>query len=378
MAEQQQQNSTSTSSRHCVLFGAFADDPCCSGKRVTIPDPSLAPLLFGGALPPSTLEHDHRLPPPPFRVAAAASVGADGCALASDGDGGGLWQCRAGQAWSRVQVPGMPSEEERFSAVAIGDTRCLALLEQDGSVVEWRRWRQGAEAEEEDDDDDGTPDGFGACCVLGPRLASTDDRDLALRRLPIASIAAGRRHFVAVARSKGGAAISGNPCWAWGESSRGQCGVAPGQGGGKSGSRVPRPRLVEALGGIDCVMCAAGDAHSLVASADAVFSFGGGRAEPALVPERDLPLGDDGESTVVVVQLAAGGKHSVALTSDGRVHVWGVGEEDQEEGAEGALAWGQRPPTPTQQQKVEAVVAGWRHTVLVLAPSQTRSTQQQL
>ena len=141
-----------------------------------------------------------------------------------------------------------------------------------------------------------------------------------------------------------------------------QGGVGPGASGhGAAGSSVPRPRAIEALGGVACALCAAGDAHSLLGSADgaAVYAFGGaahgGRAAvPALVPESDLPA--DGAP---VVALAAGGKHSVALRADGRVHGWGDASWGQAAFGDGGGG-------------VRSVIAGWRHTVLVLHQSAAR------
>jgi alpha-tubulin suppressor-like RCC1 family protein len=372
----------------CLLFGAFADDACAHGKRVTIPGgASLAPLLFGGVLPPSDAASPLR-PPPPFRgPVAAASVGADGYALAAASTTeDGLWQCqydRPDAAWSLVQVEGLPTGE-RFSGVAVGDARCLALAERDGSVFCWRRRgkKKQKDGDSEDDDEDQDDDAGGeedgpfpgrARCVLGPRVERgeqqqqqqqqrrrrDDDADDAspnplLLRLPIAAVAAGRRHFLAVARPPHAAAF------AWGCSARGQCGVAPGSagggggGGGKSGSWVARPRLVAALGGVPLALCAAGDAHSLVASADgaSVFCFGdrGGGVfapQPELV---DLPLG---EAPVAALAAGGGGAHGLGLDAEGRAYSWGDG------------SWGQQIDG-LRGRRVVGVVAGWRHSVLVL------------
>lgn len=318
-----------------------------------IPHPSLAPLLFGGTLPPSQIDPERRPLPPLAAAVASASVAADGLALVAVAEEGlGLWQCqydRPGDeikaaAWSRVEVEGLP-RGERFSAVAAGDLACLALSAVDGSVFMWSRRRGG---EEDDDDKDDTPTIMTAKCVLGPRLPDEDGDESTtspLHRLPIAAIAAGRRHFVAVARPPSAAAF------AWGDNSRGQCSVAAPGGG----SFVPHPRLIEALGGIACSTCAAGDAHSLVGSADgaSVFEFGGGGGggdRPALVPDIDHLPG-------AVVALAAGGRHSVALDAEGRVQCWGGEEGD----------WGQRRVgVADERARVGAVVAGWRHTVLVM------------
>jgi hypothetical protein len=322
-----------------LLFGAFSDDACARGKRVTIPHASLAPLLFGGTLPPSsTTQNDHcHRPPPPFRRLASASVAADGFALVAAADG--LGQCqygRPGAVWNSVEVEGLPCKE-RFSAVAAGDFTCLALSAEDGSVFAWsrRRGRQG------DDNEDGTD--TTAKCVLGPRLDDDNDTTTPLHRLPIAAIAAARRHCLAVAKPPHAAAF------AWGDSSRGQCAVAPGQGSGASGSFVPKPRLIEALGGVVCGLCAAGDWHSLVASADgaSVFEFGGeGGSSPVLVDHLSA-------AKTSIVALAAGGKHSVALDADGRVFCWGDG------------GWGQRVEDGSGGV-AHSVVAGWRHTAVVL------------
>lgn len=315
----------------CLLFGAFAEDVCARAKRVRIDRASLAPLMFGGALPSSAPS----VPLPPVGV-AASSVAADRFALVA-AEQGGLWQYHHDAAWSRVEVAGL-ARDERYASVAVGDLVCLALSAADGSVFQWRRRRRRGEDDEEEGDEGGDADDGGATCVLGPRML---DGDPPLYRLPVTAIAAGRQHQLAVSRAA---------AFAWGDTSRGQCGVSPGSSGHGSGSWLPRPRAIEALGGVVCALCAAGDAHSLLGSADgaAVYAFGAETgAVPTLVPDEDLP-----EEGAPVVALAAGGRHSVALRADGRVCGWG--------GAQwGEVAFG-------GVNGVRCIIAGWRHTVLVL------------
>jgi alpha-tubulin suppressor-like RCC1 family protein len=115
---------------------------------------------------------------------------------------------------------------------------------------------------------------------------------------------------------------------------------------------VRKPRLIEALGGVVCSLCAAGDAHSLVGSADgaSVFEFGGDGGSSSSTPALVDHLSDASS----IVALAAGGKHSVALDVEGRVFCWGDGKWGQKSGGEGGGV------------VAHSVVAGWRHTAVVL------------
>lgn len=98
--------------------------------------------------------------------------------------------------------------------------------------------------------------------------------------------------------------------------------------------QVPLPRAVKPLrDGIRIARAAAGERHSLfLSSSGAVLACGDsgagalglGDAPAAATPQHVLPLWPLG-----VVQVACGGSHSAAMTSDGRLFTWGRNRHGQ-------------------------------------------------
>jgi hypothetical protein len=114
------------------------------------------------------------------------------------------------------------------------------------------------------------------------------------------------------------------------------------------------PRPVEALQGCRAIAIAAGKSHNLAVTSDgAVFSWGDGsfgklgHGEPVHL---DAPTRIGALAGVQVVQVAAGRRHSLAVSNDGRAYCWGFADETlrlqyrqpapepQLPGANGALA----------------------------------------
>src|SRR5207249_2552057 len=124
--------------------------------------------------------------------------------------------------------------------------------------------------------------------------------------------------------------------WSWGDNSAGQLGDG-------SGSNSPRPVQVAGLTGV--IAIAAGGWHSLALTNDhTVWAWGlnenGQLGIGATAPSQTKPVQLPGLSNVV--QIAAGFRHSLALTHDLTVWAWG----DNSNGQLGDAQAGPKRPTP--------------------------------
>ncbi|KAI3438759.1 hypothetical protein D9Q98_001177 [Chlorella vulgaris] len=195
----------------------------------------------------------------------------------------------------------------------------------------------------------------------GMRLAGSEGvlapiRVTALENFPVQQAACGAAHTVAL--------LDGGSVAACGSGEYGQLGLGAG-----SASQVELPRVIKDLRSMHIVRAAAGGSHTLaLSSTGGVFGFGNGSfgalgrgtTEGSDVPRpisRLWPLG--------VVQVACGENHSAALTVDGRVLTWGRGRY-------GALGLGdfENRSTPMVVQSLGSVVGrqiscGDDHTVLL-------------
>ena len=136
----------------------------------------------------------------------------------------------------------------------------------------------------------------------------------------IVAVAAGWDHSLALARD--------GKVYAWGCRSHGQLG----DGVHETGASVAQPQAVPAL--TDVKRVAAGGQHSLALRKDGtVYAWGGnwngqlgngkvGKKSHSAVPQP--VVGPDGKGVLTgIVDIAAGGLHSVAVASDGTVYAWG-------------------------------------------------------
>ena len=227
-------------------------------------------------------------------------------------------------------VPGLPADVVRISA---GSFHNLAVT-RDGSLWVWGRNKEGQ-------------------CGLGASAASQVDVPMRVPLdEPIADIAAGSRHSLAVSQA--------GQLYAFG--ARALLGL-----GGERWRLGPptehTPRLVRSLRGVHIRTIAAGIVHSAVACEDGyVYTFGEGAfsqlgtgsdraaAEPVRVP------GLHG-----VAQLACGGLHTLALTHGGATFSWGANEH-------GSLGLGDvegpqlRVPSLIPDVSLAQVSCGWKHS----------------
>lgn len=228
-------------------------------------------------------------------------------------------------------------------------------------------------------------------CVLGPG---------SLRGGPAcASIAAGGRHSLALAAPAGVPAARRParpppphpphpPVFAWGWAARGQCGP------GVAGPCLRAPTVVGGLAGLPAPVTAidAGLAHSLFLAGGGAYQCGAGWAAPggsgregapASAPAAQPPA-DTATPTLVtggrlddagpggdVAALAAGARHSAALTAAGVVVGWGCARQGglgpagraavagADEGADGGVG-----PLTLVGRGAVGLRAGWWHTLV--------------
>jgi len=172
----------------------------------------------------------------------------------------------------------------------------------------------------------------------------------------VVAVSAGGSHSLAL--------TAGGAVWSWGSGGFGPLGHGDEQ-------HQPLPKEVEAFAGQRVVTVSAGSKHSLAITADgavwswghrAFGSLGHGDLQHQLLPKKVEALADKR-----VVAVSAGAAHSLALTADGAVWSWGLGDF-------GLLGHGdeqgQLLPKKVEAfagQRVVAVSAGDEHSLALTA-----------
>ena len=297
-------------------------------------------------------------------------------------------------AWARVPLPLPPTLT--LTSISAGEGHALAL-DSAGRV-----WAWGCDAEGQVGLLASSSCAVASpTCVLGPGSVRGGP--------PCAAVAAGGRHSLALAAAVAPRPPSSRPkapspppshppVYAWGWAGRGQCGS--GDGGGAPPS-PPAPRLraptpIPGLAGLPAPVTAlaAGLAHSLFLAGGGVYWCGAAWAAPA---EGGVgagggggtgstpPAGDTDTPALVagglldsagpagdVSAIAAGGRHSLALTAGGAVVAWGCGRQGglgegwQRDGDEGAGSGGGVGPVTLVAGGALSVAAGRWHSLVVV------------
>jgi alpha-tubulin suppressor-like RCC1 family protein len=289
-------------------------------------------------------------------VAAVAAGGAHTAVLAADGalltfglnDAGQLGHSPGdGEAATAQEVP-LP---ERAVAAAVGHRHTLVVTES-GAVWAFgddRHGQLGLGRGGGGNGDDGA----------APRLLQ------ALRGSPIVGVAAGAEHSLAVTAS--GEVLS------WGAGARFQLGhgVAARALRFLAARDEPAPRLVRALETVRVSSVAAGHFHSLTVAADgALLSWGAGRFRQLGLPEdADAPAPRCVPGLPRAAAAAGGGAHSLAVESlGGAVLAFGTNQA-------GCLGLGEKAPPGVGVRAAArvpcvnavSVAAGWKHSAAVTA-----------
>ncbi|KAJ8476942.1 hypothetical protein OPV22_020669 [Ensete ventricosum] len=221
----------------------------------------------------------------------------------------------------------------KIKQIACGDSHCLAVT-MNGEVQSWGRNQNGQ---------------------LG--LGTTDDslvpqKIQALQGICVKMIAAGAEHTAAVTED--------GDLYGWGWGRYGNLGL------GDRNDRLT-PEKVTSIKGENMVLVACGWRHTItVSSSGNLYTYGWskygqlghGDFEDHLSPHLLEALKDS-----CISQISGGWRHTMALTSDGRLYGWGWNKFGQ-------LGVGDNDDhcSPVQvklpeEQKVQQISCGWRHTL---------------
>lgn len=223
----------------------------------------------------------------------------------------------------------------RIKQIACGDSHCLAVT-MEGEVQSWGRNQNGQ---------------------LG--LGTTEDslvpqKVQAFQGISIKMVAAGAEHTAAITED---GSLYG---WGWGR--YGNLGL---------GDRNDRlvPQKVSTVDDAKMVMVACGWRHTIsVSSAGALYTYGWskygqlghGDFEDHLAPHKLEALSGN-----VVSQISGGWRHTMALTSDGKLYGWGWNKFGQVGAGDNVDHCSPVQVKFPQEQKVLKISCGWRHTLAI-------------
>lgn len=223
----------------------------------------------------------------------------------------------------------------RIRQIACGDSHCLAVT-MEGEVQSWGRNQNGQ---------------------LG--LGTTEDslvpqKIQAFEGISIKMVAAGAEHTAAVTED--------GELFGWGWGRYGNLGL---------GDRNDRlvPQKVSSVDGDKMVMVACGWRHTIsVSSLGELYTYGWskygqlghGDFEDRLVPHRLEALHGD-----YISQISGGWRHTMALTTDGKLYGWGWNKFGQVGVGDNVDHCSPIQIKFPQDQKVIQISCGWRHTLAV-------------
>ncbi|XP_073144915.1 ultraviolet-B receptor UVR8-like isoform X1 [Henckelia pumila] len=223
----------------------------------------------------------------------------------------------------------------QIKQIACGDSHCLAVT-MEGEVQSWGRNQNGQ---------------------LG--LGNTEDSLVprkieAFQGISIKMVAAGAEHTAAVTED--------GELYGWGWGRYGNLGL---------GDRDDRlvPGIVSSVEGEKMVLVACGWRHTIsVSSSGSLFTYGWskygqlghGDFEDHLIPHRLESLGGN-----CISQISGGWRHTMALTTDGKLYGWGWNKFGQLGVGDNIDHCSPVQITFPLDQKVEKISCGWRHTLAV-------------
>ncbi|PKA54527.1 Ultraviolet-B receptor UVR8 [Apostasia shenzhenica] len=223
----------------------------------------------------------------------------------------------------------------KVKQIACGDSHCLAVTAK-GEVHSWGRNQNGQ---------------------LG--LGTTEDSLVpkiieAFQGISVKMVAAGAEHSAAVTEN--------GDLYGWGWGQYGNLGL---------GDRSDRliPEKISTNDGQQMVLVACGWRHTItVSSSGALYTYGWskygqlghGDFEDHLIPHRLEALKDS-----IISQISGGWRHTMALTSDGRLYGWGWNKFGQIGVGDNSDHCSPIQIKFPQDQKVIQVSCGWRHTLAI-------------
>ncbi|KAJ4964842.1 hypothetical protein NE237_016691 [Protea cynaroides] len=218
--------------------------------------------------------------------------------------------------------------------IACGDSHCLAIT-MEGEVQSWGRNQNGQ-------------------LGLGHTEDSLVPQKIEAFQGLVKMIAAGAEHTAAITED---GQLYG---WGWGRS--GNLGL---------GDRNDRlvPHRVSAVDGQKMVLVACGWRHTIaVSSSGGLYTYGWskygqlghGNFEDHLIPHQLEALSEG-----FITQISGGWRHTMAVTSDGRLYGWGWNKFGQVGVGDNVDRCSPVQVKFPQEQKVVQISCGWRHTLAV-------------
>uniref|UniRef100_A0A803KNC2 RCC1-like domain-containing protein n=1 Tax=Chenopodium quinoa TaxID=63459 RepID=A0A803KNC2_CHEQI len=216
----------------------------------------------------------------------------------------------------------------KIKQIACGDSHCLAVT-MDGEVASWGRNQNGQ---------------------LGIGTAEDSlipQKIQAFQGIPVKMVAAGAEHSAAVTES--------GEVYGWGWGRYGNLGL---------GDRKDRlvPERSSSIDGIKMIQVACGWRHTItVTSSGSIYTYGWskygqlghGDFEDHLTPYKLEAL-----SGQIISQISGGWRHTMAVTSEGKLYGWGWNKFGQ-------VGVGDNADCCSPVQKVMQICCGWRHTLAV-------------
>ncbi|KAL9233360.1 hypothetical protein vseg_008375 [Gypsophila vaccaria] len=223
----------------------------------------------------------------------------------------------------------------KIKQIACGDSHCLAIT-MDGEVMSWGRNQNGQ---------------------LG--LNSTEDSLIpqkiqTFQGIPVKMVAAGAEHSAAVTEA--------GELYGWGWGRYGNLGL---------GDRKDRlvPEKVSPIAGIKMTLVACGWRHTItVTTSGNIYTYGWskygqlghGDFEDHLTPYKLEALSD-----TTISQISGGWRHTMAVTSDGKLYGWGWNKFGQVGVGDNVDRCSPVQVLFPHDQKVVQICCGWRHTLAI-------------
>ncbi|XP_057972443.1 ultraviolet-B receptor UVR8 isoform X2 [Malania oleifera] len=223
----------------------------------------------------------------------------------------------------------------RIKQIACGDSHCLAVTIE-GDVQSWGRNQNGQ---------------------LG--LGTTEDslvpqKIQAFQGVPVKMVSAGAEHTAAVTET--------GELYGWGWGRYGNLGL-----GDRNDRLVPQKVSTVDLQGEKMVLVACGWRHTIsVSSSGSLYTFGWSRYgqlghgdfNDHLIPQKLKALHEH-----FITQISGGWRHTMAVTSDGKLYGWGWNKFGQVGSGDNVDHCSPVQIKFPDEQKVVQVSCGWRHTL---------------
>ncbi|CAO2832421.1 unnamed protein product [Amaranthus hypochondriacus] len=223
----------------------------------------------------------------------------------------------------------------KIKQIACGDSHCLAIT-MEGEVASWGRNQNGQ---------------------LG--IGTTEDCQVpqkiqAFKGIPVKMVAAGAEHSAAVTEA--------GEVYGWGWGRYGNLGL---------GDRKDRlvPEKVSSINGIKMAFVACGWRHTItVTTSGTLYTYGWskyGQLGHGDFEDHLTPFKLEALSSQIISQISGGWRHTMAVTSEGKLYGWGWNKFGQVGVGDYTDRCSPVQVSFPNDQKVLQICCGWRHTLAV-------------